>query len=202
MVLPQFPMLGVATRHGELGQKFCFRFSVSTGRLVREWRNGIICFVAKPTIYIETTVISYFTSRPSRDVVIAGHQAVTAEWWERDLPKFLPVISSVVRDEISAGDSLAAARRLAVVAKWNVLKLNDEATLLAIEYFDETALPEAARADAMHMAMAAWNGIDYLVTWNCRHIASARVRQLVEKINERRGLATPVICTPEELLEF
>ena len=158
--------------------------------------------MAKPLIYVETTVISYQASRPSRDVVIAGHQAVTAQWWESDLPKFAPVVSQVVLDEISSGDPDAVAKRLALVRGMDVLEMTGEVQSLAIEYFEGIALPETARADALHLAMATWHGVDYLTRWNCRHIASARVRQVVQQINERRGLATPVICTPEELLEY
>jgi predicted nucleic acid-binding protein len=108
--------------------------------------------VAQPVIYVETTVISYYTSRSSRDVVVAGHQAVTTDWWERDLPKFTPVISPVVLDEIGSGDAEAAAKRLAVVKGWDVLELTDEAESLAVDYFKGIALPDAARADALHLA--------------------------------------------------
>lgn len=134
----------------------------------------------KPTIYVETTVISYFASRPSRDIVIAGHQAVTTQWWESDLPKFAPAISQVVLDEIAAGDPEAAVKRLSLVTGWDVLGLTHEVESLAIEYFDAISLPQAARADALHLALATAHGVDYLASWNCRHIASARVRQIVQ----------------------
>jgi hypothetical protein len=155
-----------------------------------------------PTAYIETTVISYYAAKPSRDVVVAGHQAVTAEWWEKDLPKFQPVISSVVLDEVSAGDPIAVTRRLEAIKGMPLLELSGDVTMLAIRYHESIRLPESARADSLHLALASWHGADYLVTWNCRHIASGRVRLLVRQINERLGIATPVICTPEELLEF
>ncbi|MFA7235735.1 MAG: type II toxin-antitoxin system VapC family toxin [Phycisphaeraceae bacterium] len=158
--------------------------------------------MTKPLIYVETTVISYYTSRPSRDVVVAGHQAVTNEWWERVLPSFTPMISAVVLDEIGDGDADAATKRLAVVTGWEVVELTEEAGTLAEEYFRAIELPEAARADSLHLALATWHGLDYLVTWNCRHIAGARVRQVTQAINERHGLATPSICTPEELMEI
>ncbi len=155
-----------------------------------------------PVLYVETTVISYYTSRPSRDIIIAGHQAVTVQWWESDLPKFAAVISQVVLDEIATGDPEAAAKRLAAVATMDILEMTEEVESLAVDYFNGIALPETARADAFHLALATCHGVDYLTSWNCRHIASARVRQSVQQINDRRGLATPVICTPEELLEF
>jgi hypothetical protein len=112
------------------------------------------------------------------------------------------MISQVVLDEISTGDLDAASKRLAAVASMDVLELTPEVETLAIEYFDAITLPQTARADASHLALATWHGMDYLTTWICRHIASARVRQLVQRINDRHGLVTPVICTPEELLEY
>lgn len=156
----------------------------------------------KPVVYIESTVISYYASRPSRDVVIAGHQAVTTEWWESELPKFTAVVSQVVLDEIAMGDPKAAAKRLAIVEGLDLLELGEEVESLAVAYYHGIALPEAARADALHLALATWHGVDYLTSWNCRHIAGARVRQVVRRINESLGMATPVICTPEELLEY
>jgi hypothetical protein len=167
----------------------------------RRREDGVIT-VAKPLLYLETSVISYYTARPSRDVVFAGHQAVTIQWWESDLPKFSPCISQVVVDEIAKGDPIAAAKRLATVANMENLDLTLEIRSLSIEYFHEIGLPENARADATHLAVAAWHGVDYLTTWNCRHIASPRVRKIVRQINEAHGLASPAICTPEELLEF
>lgn len=156
----------------------------------------------KPVAYIETTVISYRTAKPSRDLIIAGHQAVTAEWWENDLPKFRAVISAVVFDEISSGDPDSAAKRLDAVKGMPLLDLTEDVRSLAVRYYDAVRLPERARADALHLALASWHGTDYLVTWNCRHIANGRVRKLVEGINDALGIATPGICTPEELLEF
>lgn len=112
------------------------------------------------------------------------------------------MISAVVLDEIGEGDADAATKRLAVVTGWEVVDLTEEAVTLAEEYFRIIELPETARADALHLALATRHGLEYLVTWNCRHIASARVRQVVQTINERHGLATPLICTPEELMEI
>jgi len=156
----------------------------------------------KPVVYVESSVISYQTSATSRDLVVAAHQAITADWWKNDLPKFRPVISPVVIDEISAGDPQAAKRRLLEVETMELLEVNDEVSDLAARYFQAIAIPESARADALHLALATWHGTDYLVTWNCRHIASGRVKKIVAEINDSQGIGTPVICTPEELLDF
>ncbi len=156
----------------------------------------------KPTVYIETSVISYLTSRPSRDVVVAGHQAVTAEWWAHELPKFRPVISPVVWREASEGDPEAVARRLAAIAHMPQLPVTAEMNALAVRYQELIRLPERALGDALHLAVAVWHGLDYLVSWNMRHIVHIQVREALALANRELGLATPVICTPEEMQEY
>jgi len=155
----------------------------------------------KPTVYIETSVISYFTARPSRDLVVAAHQQLTSDWWRLGLPALEAYVSPIVLDEVSQGDPVAARKRLEVVEPFGVLELVPAIRRLADLYFDATNLPEKARADAYHVAIAVWHGMDYLVTWNCQHIAGARVKRIVEATNRKQGLLTPVICTPEELME-
>jgi predicted nucleic acid-binding protein len=156
----------------------------------------------KPTIYIETSVISYLTSRPSRDLVVAGHQQITTEWWERDLPKFTAMISPVVIDEISQGDPEAAAKRREAVAGMQLLTVNAPVLSLAAKYFVNLGLPENGRIDALHLAVAAHNAVNYLVTWNCRHIANGKVMRRLAEMNLTLEVSTPTICTPEELLEY
>ena len=155
----------------------------------------------KPTVYIETSVIGYLTARPSRDLIVAAHQQITTEWWEISLPNLDGFISPIILEEISKGDAQAAQKRLAVVEPFEILELIPEIKELADLYFDAVDLPEKARADAYHLAMAIEHGMDYLVTWNCVHIAGARVNRIVESINSERNLQTPFICTPEELME-
>lgn len=156
----------------------------------------------RPTAYIETSVVSYLAARPSRDLVTAAHQQMTQEWWKVVLPKLDPFVSAVVLDEVSRGDREAAKRRIQAVASFGVLQLTAEVRDLAERYFAAIDLPAKARADAYHLALATWHGMDYLVTWNCTHIAGARVRRVVESLNANRRIASPVICTPEELMEI
>jgi predicted nucleic acid-binding protein len=153
------------------------------------------------SVYIETSVISYLTAKPSRDLIIAAHQQITIDWWETALPHFEVFISPVVLEEASRGDSQAALLRLEKISSFPVLAVLPEVHNLAESYFSMIAIPEKARADAYHIALAAWHGIDYLVSWNCTHIANGRIRMVVEEINAMRGIRTPVICTPEELME-
>ena len=155
----------------------------------------------KPTIYIETSVISYLTARSSQNLIIAAHQHVTKEWWEKALPHYQVFVSSVVLDEVSRGDSDAVNLRLEKIQSFPLLEINENVYELANIYFIEIRLPEKARADAYHLALATWHGMDFVVSWNCKHIANGHVRLLIEEINAERGIRTPIICTPEELME-
>jgi len=155
----------------------------------------------KPTVYIETTVISYHVANPSRDLIIAAHQQITHDWWESALPQFEAFISPVVLDEISRGDTLAAKRRLDSISSVSLLEILPEMLNLSEAYFTAIEIPEKARADSYHLAIAALHGMDYLVSWNCTHIVSGRVKRIIEEINSANGIRTPIICTPEELME-
>jgi predicted nucleic acid-binding protein len=156
----------------------------------------------KPTVYIETSVVSYLTAQMSRDLVVTAHQQLTAEWWEQALPTLEPFISPVVLEEIVRGDPDAAKRRMKAVSAFRVLEVTPEVRDLAEHYFAAIDLPEKARADAYHLALAVWHGMDYLVTWNCTHIAGGKVKLIVQRVNAGRALPSPIICTPEELMEF
>ncbi len=154
-----------------------------------------------PTVYIESTVISYYTGRPSRDLIVAAHQELTRQWWENILPKCSLFISQFVLDEISRGDQEAVDKRTKAVEGIPLLEVVQPIINLGLEYYDAIGIPEKARTDAFHIAIAVYHGLDYLVTWNCTHITGGRVRGIVEKINDKHGFVTPVICTPEELME-
>ena len=155
----------------------------------------------KQTIYIETSVVSYFTARPSRDLIVAAHQQITHDWWKKVLPQYEAFISPIVLEEASKGDSRAAQLRLENITPFSMLEVLPEIQKLADIYFTEIDIPDKARADSYHLALSAWHGIDFLVFWNCVHIANGRVRMMLEEINSKQGIRTPVICTPEELME-
>ncbi len=154
------------------------------------------------TVYIETSVVSYLTARPSRDLVVAAHQQITREWWDNVLfRKFEALVSEAVMNEAERGDSGAARLRLSALKGIKWLELTDEVKVLAKIYRDILNLPVSAELDAVHLAVSVVHGVDYLVSWNCRHIASGHVIKRVQLENLKLGLTTPVICTPEELLE-
>ena len=155
----------------------------------------------KQSVYIETTVVSYLTANPSRDLVVAAHQQVTVEWWENSLPLFEPFISPVVIEEASRGDKNAAELRLEKILSFSVLEITDEVRELADGYFEKIQIPEKARGDVYHLAVATYHGMDFLVSWNFAHILNARVRGVIQDINTIQGISTPIMCTPEELME-
>jgi predicted nucleic acid-binding protein len=155
----------------------------------------------KPRLYIETSVISYYTARPSRDLIAAGHQQITQQWWQEQLSWYEPYISEVVHEEISRGDAPAVELRLKAVQGFARLVVTPDVTTLARKYYDALDLPDKARLDALHLALAVQHGMDYLVSWNFAHIVGARPRGIIQKINYRMHMETPVICTPEELAE-
>jgi len=154
----------------------------------------------KPIVYLETTIPSYLTAWQSRDVVRAGEQQVTRDWWERRT-QFELRVSSLVILECGAGNSDAAAFRLAVLDGVPVLAQTHEAETLADILLREVPLPVKAAADALHIAIAAVHGVAFLLTWNCTHIANATLRPRIESICRQLGYEPPVICTPLELLE-
>jgi predicted nucleic acid-binding protein len=152
------------------------------------------------TAYVETTIPSYLTSRSSRDLVIAAHQQLTQEWWDGARQEFELVISQAVVDEIRAGDISLSARRLEIIRELPVLGLNDAVRSLAGTYSKGLGLHPGAATDVLHIAYAVAYEVDYLVTWNCRHIANGHVIRRLQQINRKAEMTTPVIVTPEELL--
>lgn len=154
--------------------------------------------MAKPKVYVESSVISYLTARPSRDVVVAGHQQITREWWDDRSQYDLYVSSSVVR-EVGGGDPAAASERLRIIEGIHVLAVGQETGRVAQALLAGGAVPAKAAEDAIHIALAAAHGMDYLLTWNCKHIANATMRKAIDRTLLGLGLQSPVICTPEEL---
>jgi predicted nucleic acid-binding protein len=154
----------------------------------------------KPKVYIETSVLSYLTSRPSRDTVIAGNQTTTRDWWERR-GDFDLYISVFVLQEASIGDARAAEARLQAISGVPRVEIAPDVFLLAEDLLSRASLPAKARLDALHIAAAAFSGMEYLLTWNCTHIANPAFRPKIEALIRSYGHEPPVICTPQELIE-
>nr|VFJ66948.1 MAG: PIN domain-containing protein [Candidatus Kentron sp. FW] len=154
----------------------------------------------KQKVYIETSIPSYLTAWRSRNLVIAGNQETTKEWWERR-KDFDLYISEFVLTEVARGDPGAAAERLKALETIPEIEITEQAAIIAEKLLLEASLPGKARVDALHIAVAAIGGMDYLLTWNCTHIANPSFRPKIESVIRFFGYEPPIICTPQELLE-
>ncbi|MBV7332444.1 type II toxin-antitoxin system VapC family toxin [Chloroflexi bacterium TSY] len=155
----------------------------------------------KPKVYVETSVISYLTAWPSRDLIIAANQQLTQEWWKVRRGEFDIYVSQLVIQEAERGDEEAAKERLQALEDIPLLQLDDDALILAEQLINTNTLPQEAVEDALHIAVATVNGVDYLLTWNFKHIANATMRRRIEQVCRDVGYEPPIICSPQELME-
>ncbi len=150
-------------------------------------------------VYVESSVISYITARPSRDLVVSARQAITIEWWEQKRKKYDVYISELVIEEIASGDKVAAQKRLDVVKAIPNLEITETAKELASLLISSGAVPDNSPEDALHIGLAAAQGMEYLLTWNFKHINNATKRSDITQLIESQGFLSPVLCSPEEL---
>jgi hypothetical protein len=143
--------------------------------------------------------VSFLGARPTRDLIVAAHQQLTVEWWRVQRPSYDLFVSQIVIEEARAGDASTAEKRLAAIENLPLLEVNEEAIQLAQNLITSHAVPEKAARDGLHIAVACVGAVDYLITWNCKHIANAKTRGLIEKTCRSAGYTAPIICTPEEL---
>ena len=155
----------------------------------------------KPLLYVETSIVSYLTAWQSRDIVTAARQQITREWWNTRRAHFQLFTSEFVIEEAEEGDPEAARQRLIALREAEALDLPDEARPLARRLVEEGPLPAKAALDALHIAVSATSGMNYLLTWNLKHIANAAMRNRIEHICRSSGHEPPIMCTPEELME-
>jgi hypothetical protein len=155
----------------------------------------------KLSIYIETSIISYLAAKLSRDLLTAACQQITTEWWENKLNDYDLFTSELVIAEAKAGNPDASAKRLNLLRGISELKITGEVRHIAETLIKQGALPDKAQADALHIATATVHGIDYLLTWNCRHIDNPAMKPLVRKVCSAEGYLCPEICTPIEIME-
>ena len=153
------------------------------------------------SVYIETTILSYLVANPARDVVIAGHQQTTQEWWSTRRTVFDCFISQIVIDEISAGDPTEVRKRLAVAGTLNSLAVTVDSEKITESIMKSGVLPQKAVRDAAHIAVATVHNVQFLLTWNCKHLANAQITKRIAGLCNANGYEMPTICTPEELLE-
>nr|VFJ75876.1 MAG: hypothetical protein BECKFW1821C_GA0114237_10925 [Candidatus Kentron sp. FW] len=152
------------------------------------------------TVYIETSIVSYLTARPTRNLLAAAWQNATNDWWETRRRRFELFTSQLVLDEAGGGDPEAAQRRLGALSGIPLLPMPEPVTDLVVVLLAKGALPRKAADDALHIAVCAYHRVDYLLTWNCRHIDNAEMKPIMRRIRALRGYACPEICVPLELM--
>lgn len=156
--------------------------------------------MAKRTVYIETSIVSYLTARPTNDLLVAAWQKTTTDWWDIQKPRFDLYTSDITLEEAGRGDAEAASRRLEPLSGIPVLPITEAVVALSKELLYKKALPEKALDDALHIAVSSVHGVDYLLTWNFRHLDNAETKPIVRSICTLNGCASPEICTPQELM--
>jgi predicted nucleic acid-binding protein len=152
------------------------------------------------TVYIETSIIGYLTARPSNNLILMANLEATREWWETRRDQFTLYISQVVLDEVARGDAEIATKRLEILRDFPLLEVSEAVQNLAAQFLGKSNLPPKAADDALHIAAATVYGLDYLLTWNCRHIANAQIQKKLAQISLDAGYELPTICTPYELM--
>lgn len=156
----------------------------------------------KSRLYLETTIPSYLVARRSRDLRLAADQETTQEWWEQRRENYELFISQFVRTEVERGDERSAAERLALLEGIPILPELQSANDLAKQILSTKLIPAHAALDAAHIAIAAVHGMDYLLTWNCKHIHNVAIIRHIERLCERLGYTCPIICTPDDLTDI
>lgn len=152
------------------------------------------------SVYIETSILGYLTARPSRDLIVAANIEITREWWTARRSAFNLYASQAVVVETSQGDAQIASQRLEIMRDLELLDLNQAVLDLAEQFLERSSLPPKANVDAIHIATATVHGMDYLLTWNCKHIANAQIQRKLAEISLDSEYELPILCTPYELL--
>ena len=152
------------------------------------------------SVYIETSILSYLTARSTINLILAANIEVTKEWWETRRSTFTLYISQAVLDEVARGDTEIALKRLEILNGLPLVELNQAVRELSAQFLARSNLPPKASDDAVHIAAATVHRLDYLLTWNCKHIANAQIQRKLAKISIDCGYQLPIICTPYELL--
>ena len=154
------------------------------------------------TVYIETSILGYLTARPTDNLILAANITITQDWWDEYSNSFILYTSEIVEDEASRGDKAIAQRRLNLLETLIFLDLTEEAIAVAEEFLQQSNLPAKASNDALHMALATVYGLDYLLTWNCKHMANAQIQRKLSQISLELGYKLPLVCTPYEFMAF
>ena len=151
------------------------------------------------TLYIETSILGYLTARSTKNLILAANIEVTKDWWEYRRSAFTMYVSQAVLNEVAQGDTEIAVQRMELLRGVPLLELDQAVQDLASQFLTRSNLPPKAHIDAIHAA-ATVHGLDYLLTWNCKHIANAQIQGKLAEISFDCGYELPILCTPYELL--
>lgn len=154
----------------------------------------------KKAVYIETSIVSYLTARPTSDLLVAAWQKTTVDWWDTQRNRFDLYTSDVTIEEAGRGDPEAATRRLEALSGIPILPITEAVVALSKVLLQERALPVTALDDSLHVAVSAVHGVDYLLTWNFRHLDNAETKPIIRSVCAIYGYTSPEICTPQELM--
>lgn len=154
------------------------------------------------TVYIETSILGYLTARSSPNLILAANMEITKDWWASRRSAFTLYTSEAVLAEVAQGDAEIAAQRLRILSDFPLLALNQAVQDLATQFLTRSNLPPKAKVDAIHIAVATVHGMDYLLTWNCKHIANAQIQGKLAEISLDFGYVLPILCTPNELMGY
>ncbi|MFM6477282.1 MAG: type II toxin-antitoxin system VapC family toxin [Dolichospermum sp.] len=152
------------------------------------------------SLYLDTSVIGYLTIRPSTNLITTSNSVITQNWWDTRRQNFTLYISEVVLEELARGDQEIATKRLELISELPLLAINEAVEELAQQFLIKSNLPPKASDDALHIALATVYKVDYLLTWNCKHIANAQIQKKLSQISIQSGYELPTICTPYELM--
>ncbi|MEM1280040.1 MAG: type II toxin-antitoxin system VapC family toxin [Cyanobacteria bacterium P01_H01_bin.152] len=156
----------------------------------------------RETVYIETSILGYLTARPTNNLILAANTKVTQDWWENYRSEFTLYASELVQNEAAQGDGAIATQRLSLLDPIPFLEITEDAIALGQAFLQQSNLPAKAANDSLHMALATVYGLNYLLTWNCKHMANAQIQKKLAQISEQLGYELPVICTPYELMGY
>ena len=151
-------------------------------------------------VYIETSILGYLTARSTKNLILAANMEITKDWWESRRNAFILYASEAVLEEVAQGDGAMAVQQLEILRDFPLLALNQAVQVLAAQFLTRSNLPPKAKVDAIHIAAATVHGMDYLLTWNCKHIANAQIQGKLAEISLDLGYVLPILCTPNELM--
>jgi predicted nucleic acid-binding protein len=154
------------------------------------------------TIYIETSIFGHLTARSTNNLIVAANIKITQDWWNEHRSSFTLYASEIVENEAAKGDPTIAAQRLNLLQSLMLLELTEEAFELSQAFLSQSNLPPKASNDSLHIALATVYSLDYLLTWNCKHMANAQIQRKLAQISADLGYVLPVICTPYELIGY